>query len=61
VKRTVERQLNDIDSFSRPFHGLRRETPLIPAMNRWAIVSRPPGGLKPDGSAFNRHPKKAEL
>jgi hypothetical protein len=30
----------DID-FSRPFHGLRPEISLVPAMNRWAIVSRP--------------------
>lgn len=35
------RQLLDIDSFSRPFHGLRREIPLVPAMNRRAIISRP--------------------
>jgi len=30
-----------IDSFSRPFHGLVREALLVPAMNRWAIISRP--------------------
>ena len=30
-----------IDPFSRLFHGLRREIPLVPAMNRWAILSRP--------------------
>ena len=30
-----------MDSFSRPFNGLRREIALIPAMNRWPIVIRP--------------------
>ena len=30
-----------MDSFSRPFHGLRREILWSPAMNRWAIVIRP--------------------
>ena len=33
----------DIDSFSRPLHGLDFIVSLIPPMNRWAIVSRPLG------------------
>jgi len=31
---------------SRPFHGLAREYAIrVPAINRWAIVSRPLRGL----------------
>jgi ABC-type sugar transport system ATPase subunit len=40
-KRTVERTFQIPDSFSRPLHGLFAQ-PLFPAINRWAIVSRPP-------------------
>jgi hypothetical protein len=31
----------NVSCFSRPFHGLRRVFLSFPAMNRWAIVSRP--------------------
>jgi hypothetical protein len=41
VKRTAEGNCSRSNYFSRPFHGLRLEIPLVPAMNRWAIISRP--------------------
>jgi hypothetical protein len=31
----------DADCFSRPLHGLTTESRIFPAMNRWAIVTRP--------------------
>jgi len=46
VKRTINYSGQFSNFFSRPLHGLLLGLPSIPAMNRWAIFSRPLGPTK---------------